>query len=57
MKKTIKTIKEKINIPLLKSVIGEDKYNQEVRAELLSGAAPTEAPELVARRIAREQSR
>jgi hypothetical protein len=57
MKKAVKPVKEPVNIPLVKSMVGESNFNTAVKQELYAGAEPQEAPELVARRIAREQNK
>ena len=52
VKKVVKK-KAEVNIPEVKSIIGERTFNREVTSEILSGATVQEAPELVARRLAR----
>lgn len=47
----------KIDVNVVKSMLGKEKYNEAVTQELYAGATPEEAPELVARRIAREQAK
>lgn len=57
MKTTKKVTKEvtteKLNVPQIKSIVGEKKYNKEMVAAIQGGATPTEAPELIARRLRR----
>lgn len=55
MKKT--TPKPKVDVNVIKSMMGKDKFQEAVTQELYAGATPQEAPELVARRVAREQSK
>lgn len=57
MKKTTKPTKKEVNVDVLKSVMGKEKYQEAVTQELYAGNTPEEAPELIARRIAREQSK
>jgi len=57
MKKETKPKAPKVNVDLIKSVVGKSKFYDAVEQELYAGSAPQEAPELVARRIAREQAK